>query len=162
MGTPDGAVSLKPTPRSIQDETQARTREAIFVSHGNLLRLALRRHCHGIHSEPILRLCRPEKNFWVFKATAYKSSYSRGFVGYGDAHPSNVTPLIFNHAEMRMAEPRAHRTVYGVALCSLEGRLPGPFRQSSCPYWAAPFSTDRRFRKEFCVLPPPFRHVLGE
>src|SRR6266571_6863623 len=95
-----------------------------FVTHGELLRLAKRRRCHGIHTEPVLPLCRPEKNFWVFKATVFKSSNCRGFVGYGEAHPGNVSPLIFNHAEMRMAETRAVnralRKAYGIALCSLE------------------------------------------
>ncbi len=45
-----------------------------FVSHGDLLRIARRNHCIGIHSERILSLCRPEKNYWVFKATVFKSS----------------------------------------------------------------------------------------
>jgi hypothetical protein len=76
----------------------------------------------------VLALCRPEKIFWVFKAIVYKSAKCRGFVGYGDAHPGNVSPLIFNHAEMRMAETRAVnralRKAYGIALCSLEGLPP--------------------------------------
>src|SRR5690349_21267537 len=95
-----------------------------YVAHGDLLGLAQRRNCHGIHSEPVITLCRPDKNFWLFKAIVYKSSKCRGFVGYGDAHPGNVSPLIFNHAEMRMAETRAVnralRKAYGIALCSLE------------------------------------------
>jgi len=103
-----------------------------LVTHGDLLRLAHRRQCHGIHTEPVLPLCHPEKNFWVFKATVYKSSKCRGFVGYGDAHPGNVSPLIFNHAEMRMAETRAVnralRKAYGIALCSVE----------ELPPWALP------------------------
>ena len=95
-----------------------------YVTHGDLLQLAQRRHCRGIHTEPVIPLCLPEKNFWVFRATVFKSSKCRGFVGYGDAHPGNVSPLIFNHAEMRMAETRAVnralRKAYGIALCSLE------------------------------------------
>ncbi len=95
-----------------------------FVTHGDLLRLAHRKRCCGIMSEPVVSLCRPEKNFWVFKATVYKSAHCRGFVGYGDAHPGNVSPLIFNNAEMRMAETRAVnralRKAYGIGLCSLE------------------------------------------
>ena len=95
-----------------------------FVTHGDLLRVALRNRCVGIHVSPESSLCRPEKNFWVFKATVYKSAKCRGFVGYGDAHPGNVSPLIFNHAEMRMAETRAVnralRKAYGIALCSVE------------------------------------------
>jgi len=95
-----------------------------FVTYSALLRLAQRRHCYGIHSAPVLALCRPAENFWVFKATVYKSAKCRGFVGYGDAHPGNVSPLIFNHAELRMAETRAVnralRKAYGIALCSVE------------------------------------------
>src|SRR5512140_336514 len=108
-----------------------------YITHGQLLLLAQRGHCQGIHSQPVLALCRPEKNFWVFKATVFKSAKCRGFVGYGDAHPGNVSPLIFNHAEMRMAETRAVnralRKAYGVGLCSLEELPPSqlpPLRRS--------------------------------
>jgi len=101
-----------------------------FVTHGDLLRLAQRRQCRGIHSEPVIALCHPEKNFWVFKATVYKSPKCRGFVGYGDAHPGNVSPLIFNDAEMPMAESRAVnralRKAHGVALCLIEELPPWP------------------------------------
>ena len=103
-----------------------------YVTHAELLTLAKTNHCAGIQVEPVLALCRPEKNFWVFKATVYKSAKCRGFVGYGDAHPGNVSPLIFNNAEMRMAETRAVnralRKAYGIGLCSLE-ELP-PWRLS--------------------------------
>jgi hypothetical protein len=108
-----------------------------FVTHGELLRLAEGRGCSGIQTEPVLALCRPEKNFWVFKATVYKSPKCRGFVGYGDAHPGNVSPLIFNHAEMRMAETRAVnralRKAYGIALCSLEELPPWALTQEQIP-----------------------------
>jgi hypothetical protein len=47
----------------------------------------------------------------------------KGFVGHGDADPSNVDPLIHG-AEMRMAETRAVnralRKAYAVPLCSAE------------------------------------------
>jgi len=57
--------------------THAAGREKLsFVTHGDLLRLAQREHCRGIATEPVLPLCRPEKNFWVFKATVFKSSPS--------------------------------------------------------------------------------------
>jgi len=36
----------------------------------------------------------------------YPSKHSAGFVGYGDADPSNVSPLV-RGAEMRIAETRA-------------------------------------------------------
>ena len=103
-----------------------------YITHGDLLALATKRHCQGIVTKPVLALCRPEKDFWVFKAIVYKSAKCRGFVGYGDAHPGNVSPLIFHHAEMRMAETRAVnralRKAYGIGLCSLE-ELP-PWRLS--------------------------------
>jgi hypothetical protein len=48
---------------------------------------------------------------------------STGFVGYGDADPSNVSPLV-RGAEMRVAETRAVnralRKAYGIGLCSVE------------------------------------------
>ena len=78
---------------------------AQYVSHADLLRIAKKNHCIGIHTEPVVALCRPAEDFWVFRATVYKSARCRGFVGYGDAHPGNVSPLIFNHAELRMARP---------------------------------------------------------
>ena len=122
-----------------------------FVTHGDLLRLAQRRHCHGIHTEPVLALCRPEKNFWVFKATVYKSSKCRGFVGYGDAHPGNVSPLIFNHAEMRMAETRAVnralRKAYGIALCSVEELPPWALSPQRIPQLRRTLQSRPSFQK---------------
>lgn len=45
-----------------------------------------------------------------------------GFVGYGDADPSNVSSLV-RGAEMRVAETRAVnralRKAYGIGLCSV-------------------------------------------
>ena len=108
-----------------------------YVTHADLLNVALKNHCAGIQVEPVLKLCRPEKNFWVFKATVFKSAKCRGFVGYGDAHPGNVSALIFNHAEMRMAETRAVnralRKAYGIALCSLEELPPWALSPEQLP-----------------------------
>jgi len=68
------------------------------------------------------RLSDSAANRWVFKATVYRSG-SKGFVGYGDADPSNVSPLV-RGAEMRVAETRAVnralRKAYGIGLCSVE------------------------------------------
>jgi len=68
-------------------------------------------------------LCDPKANRWVFRATVYKSPRSRGFVGYGDADPSNVSSMVHG-AEMRVAETRAVnralRKAYGIGLCSVE------------------------------------------
>ena len=53
----------------------------------------------------------------------FKSSRCKGFVGYGDADPSNVSPLV-RGAEMRVAETRAVnralRKAYGIGICSVE------------------------------------------
>jgi len=60
---------------------------------------------------------------WAFEATVYKSKTCRGFVGYGDADPSNVSSLV-RGAEMRVAETRAVnralRKAYGIGICSVE------------------------------------------
>ena len=68
-------------------------------------------------------VAKPPLNRWIFKATVYKTSKSRGSVGYGDADPSNVSPLV-RGAEMRVAGTRAVsralRKAYGIGLCSVE------------------------------------------
>src|SRR5713101_2565614 len=94
-----------------------------YVTHAGLLRLAHRNHCHGIRVQQVREFCEPALARWVFKATVYKSPRSRGFVGYGDADPSNVSSLVHG-AELRVAETRAVnralRKAYGIGLCSVE------------------------------------------
>lgn len=94
-----------------------------YVTYSGLLRLAERRHCDGIRVQQVLKFCNPAENRWVFKATVFKSPESKGFVGYGDADPSNVSSLVHG-AEMRVAETRAVnralRKAYGIGLCSVE------------------------------------------
>jgi hypothetical protein len=96
---------------------------AWYVTHTGLLRLARRRRCCGIHVEAVDSLCDSAANRFVLKATAFPSKNSSGFVGYGDADPSNVSPLV-RGAEMRVAETRAVnralRKAYGIGLCSVE------------------------------------------
>jgi len=99
-----------------------------YVSHAGLLRLAARNRCVGIRVQPVHQFCAPGVSRWAFKATVFKSQSCRGFVGYGDADPSNVSPLV-RGAEMRVAETRAVnralRKAYGIGLCSVEGdRVP--------------------------------------
>ncbi len=102
-----------------------------YVTHAGLLRLAHRNRCSGIRVQPLREFCDPAANRWVFKATVYKSLHSKGFVGYGDAEPSNVSSLV-RGAEMRVAETRAVnralRKAYGIGLCSVEeiGSFPAP------------------------------------
>jgi hypothetical protein len=94
-----------------------------YVTHAGLIRLARRSRCVGIHSEPASLLSEPASGRWVFKATVYRSSRCKGFVGYGDADPYNVSFLVHG-AEMRVAETRAVnralRKAYGIGICSVE------------------------------------------
>ena len=62
-----------------------------YVTHAGLLRLAARSHCQGIQVQQVRDFCDPIVGRWVFKASVYKSASSKGFVGYGDADPSNVS-----------------------------------------------------------------------
>jgi hypothetical protein len=102
-----------------------------YVTHAGLLRIAKRRRCSGIRTSLQKELTDAAANRWIFKATVYKTTGSKGFVGYGDADPSNVSPLV-RGAEMRVAETRAVnralRKAYGIGLCSVEelGWLSGP------------------------------------
>jgi hypothetical protein len=94
-----------------------------YVTHSGLIRLAARRRCDGIRTTLQQRLSDPAASRWVFRATVYKTPASKGFVGYGDADPSNVSTLVHG-AEMRIAETRAVnralRKAYGIGLCSVE------------------------------------------
>ncbi len=102
-----------------------------YVTHAGLLRLAHRNRCSGIRVQPLREFCDAAASRWVFKAPVYKSARSKGFVGYGDAEPSNVSSLV-RGAEMRVAETRAVnralRKAYGIGLCSVEelGSLAAP------------------------------------
>ena len=94
-----------------------------YVTHAGLLRLAQRRRCVGIDVLPVAEFSNPGASRWAFKATVYKSTTCKGFVGYGDADPSNVSSLVHG-AEMRVAETRAVnralRKAYGIGICSVE------------------------------------------
>jgi len=94
-----------------------------YITHSGLLRIAHRRRCSGLTTNLLAKLSDPAAGRWVFRATVFKSSRSKGFVGYGDADPSNTSPLV-RGAEMRVAETRAVnralRKAYGIGLCSVE------------------------------------------
>ena len=102
-----------------------------YITHSGLLGLARRKRCRGIHVEAVDSLCHSAANRFVLKATVYPSKESAGFVGYGDADPSNVSFLV-RGAEMRIAETRAVnralRKAYGIGICSVEeiGSQPAP------------------------------------
>jgi hypothetical protein len=94
-----------------------------YVTHSGLLRLSSRRHCSGIHVEMVSNFCDPSHRRWTFKATVFRSGKGGSYVGYGDADPSNVSPLVHG-AEMRIAETRAVcralRKAYGIGICAVE------------------------------------------
>jgi hypothetical protein len=107
-----------------------------YVTHAGLLRLARKNQCTGIDVRPISKFCDPAASRWAFKATVYKSRNCRGFVGYGDADPSNISPQV-RGAEMRIAETRAVnralRKAYGIGTCSIEelGSFSGPLQPAA-------------------------------
>ena len=134
-----------------------------YVTHSGLLQLALRRGCRGIETVLQEQSSDPVAARWVFRATVYKSAGSRGFVGYGDADPSNISSVV-RGAEMRVAETRAVnralRKAYGIGLCSVEelGALPSVRTSSSAtplPANGSPSSNGNgqpRLRDQLCLL----------
>jgi hypothetical protein len=94
-----------------------------YVTHTGLLSVANRRRCAGIRVWPVRAFCNPVAGRWAFRATVFRSKNCKGFVGYGDADPSNVSSLV-RGAEMRVAETRAVnralRKAYGIGICSIE------------------------------------------
>jgi hypothetical protein len=135
-----------------------------YVTHSGLVQLASRRKCCGIRTFVQERLCDPATNRWVFRAVVYKGPNSKGFVGFGDASPANVSPLV-RGAEMRVAETRAVnralRKAYGIGLCSVEEL--GPFSAPQKPITATSHSSGHpgsngssngqpRLRDQLCVL----------
>jgi hypothetical protein len=135
-----------------------------YVTHAGLLRIAERKRCLGIRTTLVESISDPNACRWVFKAIVYKSPRSRGFIGYGDADPSNVSSLVHG-AEMRVAETRAVnralRKAYGIGLCSVEELGWAP--RSSAPAAPAPHKVSTngnnghqngqpRLRDRFCLL----------
>jgi hypothetical protein len=94
-----------------------------YVTHSGLLGIAKRCRCSGIATSIDRFASDVASRRWVFKAIVYKGRGTKRFVGYGDAAPSNVSPLV-RGAEMRVAETRAVnralRKAYGIGLCSVE------------------------------------------
>ncbi len=135
-----------------------------YVTYAGLLRVAERKRCVGIRVHQVREFCDSGSSRWVFKATVYKSPNSKGFVGYGDADPSNVSSLVHG-SEMRVAETRAVnralRKAYGIGLCSVEelGSFSSPV-ESTRGKQNAPRSTNGngssngqpRLRDRLCLL----------
>ena len=135
-----------------------------YVTHSGLIRLSRRNSCLAIRVQPVTKLCDVPSHRWVFRAAVYTSSCSKEFVGYGDADPSNTSPLV-RGAEMRVAETRAVnralRKAYGIGLCSVEEL--GSFKTPQKPLSKVPASKDHagqnvsrdghpRLRDRHCLL----------
>jgi hypothetical protein len=105
-----------------------------YVTHAGLLRIARQKRCLGIRVQPAVQFCDPAASRWAFKATVFRSRNCKGFVGYGDADPSNVSALV-QGAELRVAETRAVnralRKAYGIGICSVEEI--GSFAEAGLP-----------------------------
>jgi hypothetical protein len=135
-----------------------------YVTHSGLLRLATRNHCFAINVNPVRHFCDPAIGRWVFRANVYKAPGSKGFGGYGDADPTNTSPLV-RGAEMRVAETRAVnralRKAYGIGLCSVEelGYLSSRSEPSAATGTVQPSSNGNssgnghvRLRDRLCLL----------
>lgn len=96
---------------------------AWYVTHSGLLRIAARKHCQGMSAQLLSEFCDINSSRYAFRAMVYTTPTCKGFVGYGDADPSNVSELV-RGAEMRVAETRAVnralRKAYGIGICSVE------------------------------------------
>jgi hypothetical protein len=114
-----------------------------YVTHAGLLRLAARRRCKGIRVALVEKFSDPAAHRFAFKATVHTPSSTIGFVGYGDADPSNCS-LLVQGAEMRVAETRAVsralRKAYGIGICSVE-------EIGSAAPFADRVQTERKVRK---------------
>jgi hypothetical protein len=115
-----------------------------YVTHTGLLGIARRNYCSGVRAQIVREYSDPGSARWVFKATVYKSPRSRGFVGYGDADPSNVSSLVHG-AEMRMAGNRVELQRISIEP-HIENRINLGHVHSACD-----FAHDRRLLPGFKV-----------
>jgi hypothetical protein len=133
-----------------------------YVTHSGLLRLAIRNRCRGIRVQPLTAFCDRAAGEWAFKAVVYKSPTCKGFVGFGDADPANVSPVVHG-AEMRIAETRAVnralRKAYGIGICSVEemrasagGAAPTPEKRPLQPVAGNSTNGNARLRDRLCQL----------
>jgi hypothetical protein len=134
-----------------------------YVTHSGLLGVALRKHCKGMRVKPVNELTDQSAARFAFCARVFTSPTCKGFEGYGDADPSNISSLV-RGAEMRIAETRAVnralRKAYGIGICSAEeiGALPRPSQFGSEPEKLPPRPTNGngcgnpRVRDRLCQL----------
>ena len=132
-----------------------------YVTHSGLLRIARRARCCGISVRPVSEFSDPRAGRWAFKATVYRTQNCKGFVGFGDADPSNVSSVV-RGAEMRVAETRAVnralRKAYGIGICSVEeiGSFAAPGERSAnvrkLPPQPANGNGGPKLRDQLCLL----------
>jgi hypothetical protein len=136
-----------------------------YVTHAGLLRIAHRHGCFSLITNLETNFSDAAAGRWVFKATVFKSPKSKGFVGYGDADPSNVSSLV-RGSELRIAETRAVnralRKAYGIGICSVEelgsprttGEAPEPPTQNNHQYRNQNGTNNGqpRLRDQLCLL----------
>ncbi len=135
-----------------------------YITHSGLLQIAQRRRCSGVRTSLLTNFCNSAAGRWVFRAIVFKSPRSKGFVGYGDADPSNTSPLV-RGAEMRVAETRAVnralRKAYGIGLCSVEelGSFSAPPKPPASPPHSngdhglnGSSNSQPRLRDQLCLL----------
>ena len=131
-----------------------------FITNAGLLHIAQRRGCVGIKTILLRVYSDPDQGCWVFKAIVFKTRGSKGFEGYGDANPSNVSSMVHG-AEMRVAETRAVnralRKAYGIGICSVEelGSNPSSFepkKQADPASGNGSTNGQPRLRDKLCLL----------
>ena len=87
-----------------------------YITHAGLLRIAQRRKCFGIRTRVMKNLSEPTTHRWVFRATVYRFPGSAGFVGYGDADPSNTSSLVRGARDARRRnagrQPRSAQSLW--------------------------------------------------
>jgi hypothetical protein len=110
-----------------------------YVTHSGLTSLARRNRCAGIKVQPVQPFCEPSAQRWAFEATVYKSKTCRGFAGYGDADPSNVScpRSRLRKCELPKHEPSTEPCARPTAsvICSVEeiGAIRGPAPTEKLP-----------------------------
>jgi hypothetical protein len=106
--------------RTVQRRFVVNLKGKEFVMLGGLLDLAHAMELAGIETKPVLELCRPAEEYWVFEAIA-RFENGHFYSAYGDASPANsqMRGAYLRHAETR-AIARALRFATNVAMCSIE------------------------------------------
>ena len=133
-----------------------------YITHAGLLHIAHRQGCFSLITNLESNFSDAAAGRWVFKATVFKSLHSKGFVGYGDADPSNVSSIV-RGSELRIAETRAVnralRKAYGIGICSVEelgsaasaDSAPNP-AQNNHQHHNGSNNGQPRLRDQLCIL----------